>query len=360
MLKNIYVLYGGISVEHEVSIRSGKTIIQHLNRDKYEVHPVYIDKKGVWHPQGITGTDITEEDIVKTKESTITDSIASFLTKDFDSSRKCIFFPILHGTGGEDGTIQGFLKTLNVPFTGNSVLSSSSTMDKGVANDLLEAHKIPQAKYVVLNRWDYQSIEDIHIKEIADYLGYPLYVKPCNAGSSVGITPVKKEEDFQKALELAFKYDKRIVLEEEIKGTELEITVLGNKKTRSTVAGSYVSSDAFLDYESKYHDSTVKAVMPYPLEEEKLKELRALAEKAYKACNCMGFARVDIFMRDGDEALLVNEINTLPGMTVTSMAPKLWELTHGDAYPEFFDLLISLAEQAYEERNSLFKDKDRS
>ena len=357
MLKNIYVLYGGISVEHEVSIRSGKTIINQLDRSKYIVHPVYIDKKGVWHCLGITEPGVSEEDLVKESDDSIPESIANFLQKDYDPTKENIFFPILHGTNGEDGVIQGFFKTLNVPFTGTGVLGAALTMDKGTANDILEAHGISQAKYIVIDRHNLDSLEEVNVDDVVEKLGLPLYVKPCNAGSSVGITPVQKKEELISALEHAFKYDPRVVLEEEILGVELEVTVLGNNKARSSIAGSYVNTDPFLDYEQKYHDSKVIAQIPYELEEGKLNELQELAERTYKACCCTGFARVDIFMRDTDKALLVNEINTLPGMTPTSMAQKLWEATYGDDYPKFLELLIDLAIERYQEENQLFKDR---
>ena len=357
MKKNVYVLYGGISAEHEVSIRSGKTIIQYLDRNKYDVHPIYINKKGVWHPLGITGPDIQEEDLVKSSDLSIADSIAAFLHTDYDSSLENVFFSVLHGTGGEDGTMQGFLKTLNVPFTGNSVLSSAVTMDKGITNRLLKANDISQAKFIVLDRWSLDSIEDIDTKEIIEKLGLPVYVKPCNAGSSVGITHVKKEEEFKEAFELAFKYDPRILLEEEVLGVEVELTVVGNKEIKASIPGSYMSQDQFLDYDDKYNNPNQIAEIPYPKDEETQNKLKKLAVKAYKACSCMGFARVDIFIRKGDGALLVNEINTLPGMTTISLAQRLWEQAYGLDYPAFMDMLIELAEEAHKERNSLVVDR---
>lgn len=357
MKKNVYVLYGGISAEHEVSIRSGKTIIQNLDRDKYEVHPVYINKKGVWHPLGVTGPEISEEELVVSSDLSITDSIAEFLHKDYDSNQENVFFSVLHGTGGEDGTMQGFLKTLNVPFTGNSVLSSAVTMDKGMTNQILEANNISQAKFMVFDRWSIDSVEDIDTKEIIEKLGLPAYVKPCNAGSSVGITQVKNEEEFKEAFELAFKYDPRVVVEEEVLGIEVELTVVGNKNIRASIPGSYMSEDSFLDYDGKYNNPNQIAEIPYPKDEELQEKLRKLAIKAYKACSCMGFARVDIFIRKGDGALLINEINTLPGMTTISLAQRLWEAAYGDDYQAFIDLLIELAEESHEARNKLVVDR---
>ncbi|MGO4988397.1 D-alanine--D-alanine ligase family protein [Gallicola sp. Sow4_E12] len=357
MKKNVYVLYGGISAEHEVSIRSGKTIIQYLDRNKYDVHPIYINKKGVWHPLGITGPDVQEEDLVKSSDLSIAESIADFLHKDFDSSKENVFFSVLHGTIGEDGAMQGFLKTLNVPFTGNGVLSSAVTMDKGITNRLLAENDISQAKFMVLDRWSIDSIEDIDTKKIIEKLGLPVYVKPCNAGSSVGITHVKKEEEFKEAFELAFKYDTRVLLEEEVLGVEVELTVVGNKTIRASLPGSYMSTDVFLDYDGKYNTPDRVPEIPYPKDEKTQNELRKLAVKAYKACSCMGFARVDIFIRKDDGALLVNEINTLPGMTTISLAQRLWEETYGLDYPAFMDMLIELAEEAHKERNSLVVDR---
>lgn len=357
MKKNVYVLYGGISAEHEVSIRSGKTIIQYLDRNKYDVHPIYINKKGVWHPLGITGPDVQEEDLVKSSDLSIAESIADFLHKDFDSSKENVFFSVLHGTIGEDGAMQGFLKTLNVPFTGNGVLSSAVTMDKGITNRLLAENDISQAKFMVLDRWGISSIKDIDTKKIIEKLGLPVYVKPCNAGSSVGITHVEKEEEFKEAFELAFKYDTRVVLEEEVLGVEVELTVVGNKTIRASLPGSYMSTDEFLDYDGKYNTPDRVPEIPYPKDEKTQNELRKLAVKAYKACSCMGFARVDIFIRKGDGALLVNEINTLPGMTTISLAQRLWEETYGLDYPAFMDMLIELAEEAHKERNSLVVDR---
>lgn len=357
-MKPIFVLYGGISVEHEVSIRSAKMIINTLDKKHYEVYPVFINKKGHYLTgSAITETIETEEELVFESSNSKFQSIANFLTH--PKLEEGILFPVLHGTYGEDGVLQGFMEIIDRPYVGDGVLSSSVCMDKGISNDLFEMYEIPQAKYVVC-----EKEKNYSINEIIEKVSLPCYVKPCNSGSSVGVTKVEEKDDLQKALDHAFTYDRRVVVEEGIVGDELQIAVLGFDKVTASRPGVYGVSKGhdFFDYEAKYHDDSTSLQIPYDkLSEDLEKKARDLAIKAYKITTCNSYARVDIFVEEGTNKLLVNEINTAPGMTASSMFPKLWEVTEelGNMKPEeVLNNLIELAEENFQTKKEYKKSKE--
>lgn len=357
MLKNIYVIYGGISVEHEVSLLSATNVINSLDRNKYIVYPVYVNKEGKWIPFGRCDKEITNyKDLIVNTNNSLCNSISEFLINYYREDEENIFFPIIHGTYGEDGTLQGFLEILNVPYVGNGVLSSSLCMDKAISNQLFEENNIPQAKYrlLVQNTFDKEDKEEI--SKIIDYLGLPLYVKPCNSGSSIGVTQVKKKEDIYEAIELAFKYDPKILLEEGISGDELQVSVIGNENPIASLPGISRVQQEFYNYEGKYFDDNTIHIVPFELKEGETEKVQELAKKVYTSCNCSGLARVDIFLRDSDREMLVNEINTSPGMTNHSMTTMLWKVTDGTDFPQLLDRLIEYGIERYNKNKTIVKE----
>ena len=326
------VVYGGISTEHEVSIKSAKSVIENLNKDKYEIFEIYIEKNGNW---------------VNSKKEPL-ENISQFL-KNLD-----VVFPVLHGIGGEDGSIQGFLEMLGVPYVGAGILSSANGMDKVYSKIIFEKAKIPQAKYVYIkNSGDnYTYVSDDFeektgtIKEISEIvtqkIKFPMFVKPSNSGSSVGIRKVHDLAELQEAIKYAAEFDKKILVEENIEGREIECAVLGNNEPKASCIGEIKAADDFYSYDAKYNNTESKTEIPKDIPKQLQEKVRALAIKAYKALDCKGLSRVDFFINTETEKIYINEINTMPGFTKISMYPKLWEYS-GLPYSDLLDELIKLA-----------------
>ncbi len=353
MKTNIYVLYGGKSVEHEVSLKSASAIMNALNKDIYNVYPVFITKEGVWCNLGLLEKEIKNiEELQTTSSNTIANSIGEFLTNNFKDGEKNIVFPALHGTNGEDGTIQGLLELLNIPYVGNGVLSSSIGMDKEITNDLFAKHGIPQAKYTSIKSHIWREDKEKAYEKVEKEIGYPCYVKPANSGSSVGISKAENRKELEKSFKEAFTYDCKIVIEEEIVGREMQTSVVGNDDPKASVPGEFIMERPFFDYNAKYIDGKIIPVIPARLEPEVMDKVRETAVKAFKVLNCCGLARVDIFVTDDNE-IYVNEVNTMPGFTSVSMTPVLWGATDGTTYAELIEKLIQLSLQRYEQKKSL-------
>lgn len=335
----IIVIFGGQSVEHEVSLLSAKNIISSLDRNKYDVIPIGITKKGSW-VQGPTLLQLAQN---ATPTSQVTGSLTTNPNSVITSIKaNFVVFPVLHGTNGEDGTLQGFLEMTKVPYVGANVLGSAVGMDKDVQKRLLRDAKIPTAKFVVLtNRFTLAALP----------LPFPVFVKPANLGSSVGITKVKRKTDLLKAVNLAFKYDRKVIIEQAINGREIEISVLGNEDPIASLPGEIVpqGKHEYYDYAAKYLDENgAKLLVPAKLTSSQIKIAQKLAIKAYKTLCCEGMARVDMFLsknlpagRRGSK-FYINEINTIPGFTSISMYPKLWEIS-GISQSQLLDKLIQLA-----------------
>ena len=330
MLK-LAVIYGGMSTEHDVSMVSGKNVIDNLDRKKYEIYPVEITKEGIWKREGKEIKDIS-----------------TFL-KGMDK-----VFPVLHGLYGEDGTIQGLLEMLKIPYVGCKVLASSVCMDKVYSKIIFEKAKLNQAKYVYIRKFEDQYIyinEDFSeevldiqetVNKIMEKIDFPMFVKPSNSGSSVGISKAKNKDELINSIIEASKFDKKILIEENINGREIECAVLGNEEVKASVLGEILPAEAFYSFSAKYQNSDSKTVEAPDLPEELTKKVRELAVKAYKAADCQGLSRVDFFVDDKENKIYINEINTLPGFTEISMYPKLWEKS-GLTYTELLDKLIELA-----------------
>jgi len=307
----VAVVYGGRSGEHEISIRSAESIIAGLDPSKYEVKRVFITKEGRWQPDPL-------------------------LPEPGGNPGIDVVFPVLHGTFGEDGTVQGLCELAGLAYVGTGVFASAACMDKDFQKRLMKERGIPVVDFITVSRDDFQ------IEEICRRLPYPIFVKPANLGSSVGISKVKCRGELETALKLAAEFDRKIIVERGIKGREFECAVLGNEKAEAAIPCEVIPSREFYDYEDKYILNTSKTLLPAPLSPDQTKELRRMAVEAYHAMGCEGLSRVD-FLMDGDtEELFVNEINTMPGFTSISMYPKMWQAS-GLEFSPLLDRLIELA-----------------
>lgn len=325
------IIYGGISTEHDVSIMSAKSIIKNLNKDKYEVHEIYINKYGKWFE-------------VKNEEN---EEIYNLIwtIKELD-----VVFPVLHGIGGEDGTIQGMLELLKVPYVGCGVLSSAVGMDKVYTKIIFEKAQIPQTKYIsVYKKEDKYYIqkedmeeEQLKIEHITGKLKFPMFVKPSNSGSSVGVKKAKDIGELKLAIENASQYDRKIIVEEGIDGIEVECGILDDGEIKASTIGEIRSAEEFYSFDAKYNIPESKTIIPANIDKEKIEEVKKLAIKAFKAIDGTGIARVDFFIEKDTNKIYINEINTMPGFTEISMYPKLFE-SLGMQYFELLDKLIQNA-----------------
>ena len=323
----IGVIFGGMSTENEVSCISGASVIKHLNKEKYNVFPIYIDKIGNWYKVKLEDIEKSEE--LENKEHI--ENITEYL-KQMD-----VIFPVLHGLYGEDGTIQGLFELLKIPYVGCGVLASSVGMDKVYTKLIFEKANINQAKYIYIRKYNekYIYIDEefneriLELEDIAkitnDKLRFPVFVKPSNSGSSVGINKAHNIEELKNAIVEAGKYDNKILIEEGIVGKEVECAVLGNEDVISSCVGEIKSADEFYSYDAKYNNENSKTLIPAEISEENSKEIQKFAIKAFKAISARGLSRVDFFIEDKTEKIYINEINTLPGFTSISMYPKLFE-----------------------------------
>ncbi len=351
----VAVLFGGKSAEHEVSIQSAKNVVASLDKNKYDVVLIGIDKKGDWHvcpPKYLLGSSFSKQEMLPESDE------VSFITKSGGNNLIAmsgqenvgtidVVFPVLHGPYGEDGSMQGLLKLANVPFVGSGVLGSAVGMDKDVSKRLLRGAGLPVSDFLVFHRRDTISFEEIEEK-----LGLPFFVKPANLGSSIGVSKVKNREQFEDAVEEAFLYDVKITVEQSIEGREVECSVLGNDDPIASVAGEIKASHEFYDYDAKYLDGDGAVTkIPADLSPEKMKEMQELAVKVFKTLCLQGMARIDFFYTP-EGKFFVNEANTIPGFTNISMYPKLWEAT-GLSYPELIDKLIQLAIERHKEEKGL-------
>lgn len=344
------IIFGGKSAEHEVSLISAKNIIDAIDKEKYEPVLIGIDKTGKWHLGEQSNFVLNSGDAGLVKLNTeaaknvslVPESAGSLTSGSEDIGAIDVVFPIVHGTYGEDGTLQGLLKLANIPFVGADVLGSAVGMDKEVMKRLLRDARLPIGKFVSVKQNCVPSFE-----EVSNQLGAPIFIKPANMGSSVGVHKVSNENEYQAAIEDAFKYDNKVLLEEFIEGREIECAVLGNDEPQASIPGEIKASHDFYSYEAKYIDPDgADIIVPADLPEDVIKEVQEIAVKTFQALECFGLARVDVFVTP-DNKVVVNEINTLPGFTSISMYPKLWEAS-GINYSDLIDKLIQLAIERFE------------
>jgi D-alanine-D-alanine ligase len=351
------LLYGGRSSEHEVSVLSANSVIAAIDKDKYEVYPIGISKDGRWFPGQSPQPLVASEDLQvrRLADGSGAGSVTTLALENregrmLSSLRETldVIFPVMHGPFGEDGTIQGLLEVMDIPYVGGGVLASAVGMDKAMMKAVFQQKGLPVGAYLV-----YLRKELAHFARVADEiereLGYPCFVKPANLGSSVGISKAHDRSSLQKALLLAAEFDRKTVVEQLLAGREIECAVLGNDEPQASAPGEIIPCTEFYDYEAKYVLSDSKLIIPAELAPELVQRIQDLAVRAFKAVDCSGLARVDFFVDPAANRIYVNEINTLPGFTRISMYPKLWEAT-GIGYVELIDRLIQLALERYADK----------
>ncbi len=350
----VAVVFGGRSDEHDVSLRSARTIMDALDATLYDVVPIGITRSGQWlagdDPHAALVADSPmfaltegEQKAVPTSDWTIEPVIGAEALLPRDAAEGIdVFFPALHGPMGEDGTIQGMLELAGVPYIGSGVLGSAVAMDKAMTKVVLEQAGVPQLPWLLVNRREWEQDPESVIARVEAALPYPVFVKPANMGSSVGITKAKSSDDLRMALQEAAHFDRRIVIEQGVEGRELEMGVLGNEAPITSGGGEIRPQAEFYDYASKYLDDSAELIIPADLEPEIQREMERIAVEAFLALDLAGLARVDFFLENGTNRIYLNEVNTLPGFTSISMYPMLWQQA-GISIQELVNRLVQLA-----------------
>ncbi|QED46355.1 D-alanine--D-alanine ligase [Cytobacillus dafuensis] len=355
MKTKIGLLYGGKSAEHEVSMQTAMAVLKALDLEKFEIHPLYISKDGQWNkgPQ-LTGPVTSVKELEFSNKEALPPTAlapAMFQTAKEEKSSFDVIFPLLHGPNGEDGTVQGLLELLNLPYVGNGVLSSSAGMDKVIMKNIFAQAGLPQVKYVWFIRSEWEKDKEEAYQKVESELGYPCFVKPANLGSSVGISKCTNRAELETAFAEAFKFDRKIIIEEGVVAREIEAGVLGNDHPECSVAGEIVPKKDFYDYKAKYQDGETALIIPAEITESEYSELKEMAIRAFKALDCSGLVRADFFLtREGK--WYINEVNTMPGFTPFSMFPLLWKHT-GVEYPQLIERLVNLAIERHTEKQNI-------
>jgi D-alanine-D-alanine ligase len=355
---HVAVLFGGRSGEHEVSLMSARSVLSVLDPAKYEVTQVGITREGTW----LTGTDVLDkfennkiEGLIPVLVSPDPSERGIYIMEGISGLKKWsdvdVYFPVLHGTFGEDGTLQGLFELADVAYVGAGVVGSSVGMDKGVFKDVMIANHIPVVDMMVVLRAEIENDMLSTIERAEKVSDYPLFTKPANLGSSVGVTKCSNRSDLQEGLMEAALFDRRILVQKGVKNAhEIEVSVLGNDEPAASVCGEVLPSREFYSYESKYIDGTSGLLIPAPLPDEISECIREYAVRAYKAIDCAGMARVDFFVEKDTNKIYLNELNSIPGFTKISMYPKLWEAS-GLSYQKLVDRLIELAMERKADRD---------
>lgn len=331
----VALLFGGRSAEHEVSLVSAASIYSNLDTSQFFVTCIYINKQGEWR---------AVDTPLQTQEALNKGRFHSFLPWEgqlLHEIKADIYFPVLHGPYGEDGTIQGLFEVADVPYVGASVLASAAAMDKAVTKTLFRARNLPVVEHRIILEQEWKDQEQAVIRQVREEFTLPFFTKPANLGSSVGIIKVKDYEDIRPALERAFAYDRKLLVEEGIIGREFECSVLGNDQPQASLPGEIIPHREFYDYRDKYVEGRTTFVIPAELPLRLVEDIQRLAIAAFQAVDCSGMARVDFFYQKNPPKLLLSEINTIPGFTEISMYPKLWEAS-GLPYPQLLEKLIEL------------------
>lgn len=354
------LVYGGKSGEHEVSLQTAFAVMNAFDYAKYEIVPFYISKQGLWKVGELLAAPYSGIEQLKLAEASEDMGAAlNMVFSQLSGAEKAVdvMFPLLHGTYGEDGTIQGLFEMANIPYIGAGVLASSAGMDKVVMKKLFAEAGLDQCEYCYFNVSTWKNRSHELIVEVEDKLGYPVFVKPANLGSSVGISKAIDKDSLVKAVEFALRYDTKVIIEEFVDAREVEVSVLGNDEPEASVPGEIVSSGEYYDYAAKYTDGKSQMLIPAPVDSEVADRLRDSALKAFKAIEGSGITRADFFIRKSDGRILINEVNTMPGFTPYSMYPLMWRET-GLSYSALLDRMIELALERYNFRQGLKYDNE--
>lgn len=345
------ILFGGKSAEHEVSLVSAESVMGHLNQNKYEVIPVGINREGKWitagEPLKYLKKDRQGEGLKRLLPAVHhKDAKSHVATKAVD-----VIFPVLHGTYGEDGTVQGFLELANIPYVGAGVAASAIGMDKVLQKEIFRAKGLPVISYLVFSRKRIlERLDPQVVKEIEEKIGYPCFTKPANSGSSVGIFKAHTRAELRYMIKKTACFDRKIIVEKAVANVcEIEVAVLGNDDPEVSACGEIISSNEFYDYEAKYIDGKSKAIIPANISQKISDEIRKIAREAYLAIDCSGMGRVDFLVDGKTNEVYLSEINTIPGFTSISMYPKLWQAS-GLSYPRLLDKLIQLALERFQDK----------
>ncbi|KAA6449110.1 D-alanine--D-alanine ligase [Bacillus atrophaeus] len=354
MKTSLGLVYGGKSAEHNVSLQTALAVTKALNTEKFDIHPIYITEEGEWQRGARLTEPVSNVKMLQLEQNGSSFSPAALNKEMFpgDSSKENeaidVVFPLLHGPNGEDGTIQGLLELLNIPYVGNGVLASSAGMDKVVMKHLFAQAGLSQAKYAAFLKKDWSRSSEECCEQVEKELGYPCFVKPANLGSSVGISKCRSREELEKAFELAFQYDRKVVVEEGVIGREIEIGVLGNDEPKCSVVGEIAPKTDFYDYKAKYEDGDTDLIIPAEVTDDQYAKISDMAIKAFKAIDGSGLVRADFFLT-ADGEVLINEVNTMPGFTPFSMFPLLWKES-GIEYADLIEQLVDLAKERHAEK----------
>lgn len=349
---NVALIFGGKSGEHEVSLSSAASIYTHIDKDKYNVFTIGITKDGKWMYYEGNEENIKNGKWVDLANKNVEINLVPAGNKEigltFEDGRHeslDVLFPVLHGPYGEDGTIQGLFEISQIPYVGCGVLASSVGMDKLICKKVFSQIGLPQVDYTYTNKWSFNKDSEGELDSIEAKLNYPIFVKPANLGSSVGISKANDRKELLNGIEEALKYDSRIVLEQGVNAREIEVSVLGNDEVKASIAGEIKPAKDFYDYEDKYINGASTYDIPANISEEDMESIRTMAVEAFKGIDGKGLSRVDFFIDRNSGEIFINEINTLPGFTNISMYPKMWEAT-GLQYSNLIDELINLAVNA--------------
>lgn len=354
MKTKLGLLYGGKSAEHKVSLQTALAVIKALDMEKFEIHPIYITEEGRWikGAQLQTPAETVQELAFSGNETLSPMALAPTLFTAGEKGESLdVIFPLLHGPNGEDGTVQGLLELLNLPYVGNGVLASAAGMDKVMMKNVFAQAGLGQVKYVDIIRSEWEKAKDAAYDRIESELGYPCFVKPANLGSSVGISKCVSRDELETAFIEAFQFDRKLIIEEGVVAREIEIAVLGNDEPECSVAGEIVPKKAFYDYKAKYEDGDTGLVIPADITADQYEEMKEMAIAAFKSLDCSGLVRADFFLTK-EGRIVINEVNTMPGFTPFSMFPLLWKET-GIEYPQLIERLVNLAKERHAEKQNI-------
>jgi len=353
------IIFGGQSGEHEISLASAASVIQALNKQRYDIIPIGISKEGIWLNPHNSFQMLLDHNVLESEEISydshsninLESPVTLFRSEGGNPSPVDVIVPMLHGTFGEDGTVQGLLELVDVPYVGACVMASAVSMDKGTMKILFRAHGLPVCDFLIIMRKQWQAQRDAKIEEISSKIGFPLFVKPTNLGSSIGISKITSPDKLPEAIDLACEYDRKIIVEKGINAREIECSILGNENPIVSLPGEIIPKGDFYDYECKYTEGLMELKVPAPLSPEQIKKVQEIALKGFLAVDAAGMARMDLFIDKDTGTIYLNEINTIPGFTSTSVYSMLFAAS-GISYSELLDRLIELAFDRYRDKKS--------